>query len=81
MNNEPFPPPTNSEPQDGVSAVFGTKPISPPSIKQQSWGAVISILIIMLMIIIGAFYAWGKRAAQEHALTATTTAATTPQTQ
>ena len=32
-----------------------------PSVKQQSWGVVISIVVIMLMIIIGAFYAWGKR--------------------
>lgn len=36
-----------------------------PSRKQQSWGAVISIIIIVLMIIIGAFYAWGKRIAQD----------------
>ena len=35
-----------------------------PSPKQQSWGALISIVIIVLMIIIGAFYAWGKRVAQ-----------------
>ena len=39
-----------------------------PSPKAQSWGAVISIIIIVLMIIIGAFYAWGKRIAQEDAL-------------
>jgi hypothetical protein len=41
-----------------------------PSPKAQSWGAAISIVVIMLMIIIGAFYAWGKRVAQENALTA-----------
>jgi hypothetical protein len=35
-----------------------------PSPKQQQWGVVISIVIIVLMIIIGAFYAWGKRIAQ-----------------
>lgn len=35
-----------------------------PSPKQQSWGAVISIIIIMLMVVIGAFYAWGERIAQ-----------------
>jgi len=35
-----------------------------PSVQQQSWGVVISIVIIVLMIIIGAFYAWGQRIAQ-----------------
>lgn len=35
-----------------------------PSQKQQQWGVVISIVIIVLMIIIGAFYAWGQRIAQ-----------------
>lgn len=41
-----------------------------PSQKAQSWGALISIIVIMLMIIIGAFYAWGKRVAQENTLVA-----------
>ena len=41
-----------------------------PSQKQQQWGVVISIVIIMLMIIVGAFYAWGQRIAQNQALTA-----------
>lgn len=35
-----------------------------PSQKQQSWGVLVSIVIIVFMIIIGAFYAWGKRIAQ-----------------
>ncbi|MCX6790122.1 MAG: hypothetical protein NTV60_01190 [Candidatus Kaiserbacteria bacterium] len=35
-----------------------------PSAKQQSWGVVISIVVIVLMIVIGAFYAWGKRLEQ-----------------
>jgi len=39
-----------------------------PSPKAQSWGAIISIIIIVLMIIIGAFYAWGDRIADENAL-------------
>jgi hypothetical protein len=38
-----------------------------PSPKAQSWGAFISIVIIVLMIIIGAFYAWGKRITEENA--------------
>lgn len=45
-----------------------------PSPKAQSWGAVISIIIIVLMIVVGAFYAWGKRVAQEQALTASSVA-------
>jgi hypothetical protein len=36
-----------------------------PSPKAQSWGVLISIVVIVLMIIIGAFYAWGKRVAQD----------------
>lgn len=35
-----------------------------PSAKAQSWGTLISIIIIVLMIVIGAFYAWGQRIAQ-----------------
>jgi hypothetical protein len=51
MENEPLIPPEQT--------------ISPlPSPKAQSWGAVISIIVIVLMIIIGAFYAWGQRIAQ-----------------
>lgn len=46
-----------------------TTPVAPPlsgvpSPQAQSWGTVISIIIIVLMIIIGAFYAWGKRVSQ-----------------
>jgi hypothetical protein len=37
-----------------------------PSPKAQSWGAIISIIIIVLMIIIGAFYAWGRRVAEQN---------------
>lgn len=39
-----------------------------PSPKAQQWGVVISIVIIVLMIVIGAFYAWGQRIAEENAL-------------
>ncbi|MFA5997806.1 MAG: hypothetical protein WC814_00165 [Candidatus Paceibacterota bacterium] len=39
-----------------------------PSPKAQQWGVVISIVIIVLMIVIGAFYAWGERIAQENEL-------------
>jgi len=39
-----------------------------PSAKQQSWGVVISIVVIVGMIVVGAFYAWGKRIAEERVL-------------
>jgi hypothetical protein len=29
--------------------------------RNASWGAIISIVIILAMVIIGAFYAWGER--------------------
>lgn len=45
-------------------------PVGVPSPKAQSWGALLSIIIIVLMVTVGAFYAWGKRVAQEQALTA-----------
>ena len=35
-----------------------------PSPEQQQWGVVISMIIIVAMIVVGAFYAWGKRIAQ-----------------
>jgi hypothetical protein len=36
-----------------------------PSAAQQSWGTLVSIIVIVLMIIVGAFYAWGNRIAQD----------------
>jgi hypothetical protein len=44
-----------------------------PTPQQQSWGVIISIVIIVLMIVVGAFYAWGKRVAQQNAFTTPTT--------
>ena len=41
-------------------------PPGTPSPKAQSWSVVISIIIIVLMILIGAFYSWGKRIAEQH---------------
>ena len=48
-----------------------------PSAAQQSWGTLVSIIVIVLMIIVGAFYAWGKRIAEQQALM--NAASTTPQ--
>ncbi len=47
-----------------------------PTPKQQSWGAMASIIIIVFMIVIGAFYTWGKRIAEERALQLQTTTTT-----
>lgn len=41
---------------------------APPSPRQQSWGVVISTVVIVLMLVVGAFYAWGERIAEERAL-------------
>ncbi|HEY4522979.1 MAG TPA: hypothetical protein VJK73_01255 [Candidatus Paceibacterota bacterium] len=53
-----------------------------PSKKQQSWGAFISIVVIVLMVIVGAFYAWGKRVAEvqeyQNAANASEATTTTP---
>ncbi|MFI5260234.1 MAG: hypothetical protein ACHQU0_00335 [Candidatus Paceibacteria bacterium] len=38
-----------------------------PSAKQQSWGLLISIVVIVLMVVIGAYYAWSQRIAQNDA--------------
>jgi uncharacterized protein HemX len=35
--------------------------------RNASWGALISIVIILAMVVIGAFYAWGQRITEEHA--------------
>jgi hypothetical protein len=42
-----------------------------PSQKQQEWGVIISIVVIVLMVIVGAFYAWGQRIAQNQFPTTT----------
>lgn len=45
--------------------------------EQNSWGALIAIVVIMAIVVVGAFYAWGKKVAQVHQITApvsTTTA-------
>ena len=52
-------------------------PSGVPSPKQQQWGVFISIIVIVLMIIIGAFYAWGQRIAQNAEPSVDTTPAET----
>jgi hypothetical protein len=71
-----FPPP--EKPVTALPDVVKSapEPATPPSFpgvpsqKQQQWGVLISIVIIVLMITIGAFYAWGQRISQERALLA-----------
>ncbi len=64
MNNEPLLPSGDTTLQTNMPATPSTVPFGTPSPKAQSWGALISIIIIVLMIIIGAFYSWGKRIAE-----------------
>lgn len=63
MEDEKLLPPGEQAAQPGV-----------PSARQQQWGVMISIVVIVLMIIVGAFYSWGKRIAQEQELLAPITA-------
>ena len=44
------------------------EPRALPTQKQQSWGALLSIIVILCMVVGGAFYAWHKRTAEEAAL-------------
>ena len=32
--------------------------------EQNSWGALIAIVVIMAIVVVGAFYAWGKRVSE-----------------
>jgi len=41
--------------------------------KQQSWGALIAVFVILAMIVAGAFYAWGKRVSHEYTTNNTST--------
>ncbi|MBU6388792.1 hypothetical protein KGQ72_02885 [Patescibacteria group bacterium] len=61
-------------PEAAAPAVPAATPPGVPSPAAQSWGVVISIIVIVLMITIGAFYAWGERIAQNRVFTAPTTA-------
>ncbi|MDB5237598.1 MAG: hypothetical protein JWL88_700 [Parcubacteria group bacterium] len=59
----PTPAPVTNEPV----AVPITETRSPEALAKErsaSWGAIIIIVLILAMVIVGAFYAWGKRIAQ-----------------
>lgn len=72
---QPKPP----RPEPELQPTFTPPVFKPRTPKQQSWGTVVSIIIIMLMIIIGAFYTWGKKLAEERALVQQLTATSTAQ--
>ena len=61
MNNAPILPPNENTSGTDAPTMPNAVTLGTPSPKAQSWGALISIIIIVLMIIIGAFYSWGKR--------------------
>lgn len=42
--------------------------MKPRTAQQQSWSTIISIVIIILMIVVGAFYTWGKKLAEHRAI-------------
>jgi hypothetical protein len=65
--------PLSASPQPSSEEHLPETHHSLPSVERQSWGAVISIIIIVLMIVVGAFYAWGKRLSELRVETATTT--------
>lgn len=47
--------------------------------QQQSWGAIIAMVVILAMIIIGAFYSWNNRTHTEKVGTDAQTGTTTTQ--
>lgn len=54
--------------------VFYTEHMPPP--KNASYGALISIVLILFIIVVGAFYVWGERISQRQPvlpITSTTT--------
>ena len=52
------------EPEKLLPVGEPTQKVGMPSPAAQSWGTVISIFVIVMMIVIGAFYAWGQRISQ-----------------
>ena len=44
--------------------------------KEQSWGALIAIFVVLAMVVLGAFYAWNKRVSREQILPVQSSAAT-----
>lgn len=53
--------------------------LKPRTAKQQSFSTIVSIIIILLMVVLGAFYTWGKKIAEERALVQQLTATSSAQ--
>jgi hypothetical protein len=59
-----MPPAPQPEEQTG----FKQPILAPRTPTQQSWGTILALVIIVAMIVVGAFYAWGKRIAEQRAI-------------
>jgi hypothetical protein len=66
----------NLVPRD-IPTLAAPTPLTAAGRKKASYGALISIVIIMAVVIVGAFYAWGKRISENTDMPASTA---TPQT-
>lgn len=65
MENLPNPLATPELPARAIEGARSSYATGRPSQKQQSYGALVSIVIIVAIIIVGAFYVWGKRLSQD----------------
>lgn len=68
MDNTDQTPVTSPEPVVPVPQPVAPAPAPAPvpaAPKNQSWGAFIVIFLILAMIVLGAFYAWGERVSQQ----------------
>ncbi len=50
------------EPNQPQVAPVAPTPVSP---KKSSWGGILAIIVILILIVVGAFYAWGERIAKD----------------
>lgn len=46
------------EPNQPQETPVAQTPVSP---KKSSWGGILAIIVILILIVVGAFYAWGER--------------------
>ncbi|KND51493.1 MAG: hypothetical protein AB202_02885 [Parcubacteria bacterium C7867-007] len=67
MENTPNPTPVTNEMPVAPVVPVAPMPAPAPEMKKknQSWGTLIVIFLILAVVVIGAFYAWGERVAQQ----------------